>query len=61
MLFGKFSLGQSLAASRDLNDYVGMYAVMVMIFLIGITVDSLLFGSADRWIRRRYGLIDTAS
>jgi hypothetical protein len=35
-----------------------MYSVMVMIFVIGLVVDAVLFGSAERWIRRRYGLVD---
>ena len=32
-----------------------------MILIIGILVDSLVFGTADRAIRRRYGLIDAAA
>ena len=34
---------------------------MIVIFVIGVIVDALVFGTADRWIRRRYGLIDTAT
>ena len=37
-----------------------MYATMVVIFVIGVLVDSLVFGKAERAIRKRYGLIDAA-
>jgi hypothetical protein len=37
-----------------------MYAVMLMIFIIGVVIDALGFGCAERWIRRRYGLVDAA-
>jgi NitT/TauT family transport system permease protein len=60
VLLGKQSLGQSLAASRDVSDYPGMYAVMVAIFIVGVVVDACLFGTAERWIRRRYGLVDAS-
>jgi sulfonate transport system permease protein len=60
-LAGRAGLGNVMNASKDLADYVGVYEVMVMIFLIGIIVDSLVFGSLDRSIRRRYGLIDAAA
>ena len=46
--------------ARDLNDYPAMYATMIVILIIGIVVDALVFGTAERWIRRRYGLIDAA-
>ncbi len=58
VLLGRASLGQQLQGARDLNDYPTMYSVMVMIFIIGLVVDAVLFGSAERWIRRRYGLVD---
>jgi sulfonate transport system permease protein len=58
VLLGKPALGQELQGARDLNNYPMMYSVMVMIFIIGIVVDALFFGTADRWVRRRYGLMD---
>jgi NitT/TauT family transport system permease protein len=33
---------------------------MVIILVIGIAVDSLVFGTLDRAIRRRWGLMDPA-
>jgi NitT/TauT family transport system permease protein len=58
---GKFSLGQQLDANRQFADAAGLYAVMIVIFVIGVFMDACVFGVADRWVRRRYGLIDTAS
>jgi NitT/TauT family transport system permease protein len=58
LIAGKASLGQELQGARDLNRYQDMYSVMVMIFIIGVVVDALFFGTVERWIRRRYGLLD---
>jgi NitT/TauT family transport system permease protein len=58
---GQFSLGQQLDANRQLSDPAGVIAVMIVILIIGILVDALLFGTADRAIRRRYGLVDAAA
>jgi NitT/TauT family transport system permease protein len=58
---GQFSLGQQLDANRQLSDSAGLIAVMIVILIIGILVDALLFGTADRAIRRRYGLVDAAA
>jgi hypothetical protein len=32
-------------------------AMMIVILVIGIVVDTLFFGTLDRWIRRRHGLL----
>ncbi len=58
---GQFSLGQQLDANRQLADSAGVISVMIVILIIGILVDALLFGTAERKIRRRYGLVDTAA
>jgi NitT/TauT family transport system permease protein len=58
---GKYSLGQQLDANRQLADSAGVIAVMIVILVIGILIDSLMFGTAERAIRRRYGLVDTAT
>ncbi len=58
---GKYSLGQQLDANRQLNDSAGVMAVMIVILVIGILVDAFVFGAAERAIRRRYGLVDTAT
>jgi NitT/TauT family transport system permease protein len=58
---GKGSLGRDLDVARQLPDFPAMYATMVVIFVIGVVVDSLVFGKAERAIRKRYGLIDSAA
>jgi hypothetical protein len=30
---------------------------MIVILVIGIVVDTLIFGTLDRWVRRRHGLL----
>ncbi len=49
------SLGQQLQFARDFVDAQQLYALMIVIFFIGVTVD-LAFGFADRAVRRRRGL-----
>lgn len=58
---GKESLGRELDASRQIADYEGLYATMIVILVIGIVVDSLVFGKIERRIRKHYGLVDAAS
>jgi NitT/TauT family transport system permease protein len=54
------SLGADLQTARDLNDAKGLYAMMIVLLVVGLAVDSA-FGAADNALRRRYGLIDTAT
>jgi len=58
---GQESLGRQLDNSAEVADYAGMYATMIVILIIGIVVDSLIFGQAERRIRKHYGLIDAAT
>jgi NitT/TauT family transport system permease protein len=53
------SLGVRLQLSRELNDSSGLLASMLVILVIGIVVDAVLFGSLDRAVRRRWGLLET--
>jgi sulfonate transport system permease protein len=57
---GKQSVGVLLESNRQFSDYEGLIAVMIVILVIGIMVDGI-FGTLDKQIRRRYGLIDTAA
>jgi NitT/TauT family transport system permease protein len=52
------SIGSELALDRQLADAPGMIAIMIVILVIGIVVDSLFFGTLTRWVRTRYGLTD---
>lgn len=49
------SLGQQLQFARDLADAEQLLALMIVIFVIGVVIDSL-FGTLDRAIRQRWGL-----
>ncbi|HEY3194488.1 MAG TPA: ABC transporter permease [Candidatus Dormibacteraeota bacterium] len=49
------SLGQQLQFARDLADAEQLLAIMIVIFVIGVVIDTL-FGVLDREIRRRWGL-----
>ena len=60
-LNGRLGIGQLLNGKQVQADYVGVFEVMIVILIIGILVDSLLFGTMDRAIRRRYGLVDAAA
>ena len=50
------SIGQQLQSARNLSDTQQLLAIMIVIFVIGITVDGL-FGTLDTSIRRRWGLL----
>jgi NitT/TauT family transport system permease protein len=60
IIAGKRTLGGLLDFSRQFSDYEGLIAVMIVILVIGIVIDSI-FGAVDKQIRRRYGLIDAAT
>jgi NitT/TauT family transport system permease protein len=60
-LNGKLGIGQLLNGYSSQADYIGVFEAMIVILIIGILVDALVFGTVDRAIRRRYGLIDTAA
>lgn len=54
------SIGFQLQNTRQLSDYAAMTAVMLLILLIGIAVDTLVFGTLERAVRRRWGLLEPA-
>src|SRR6266581_8578753 len=58
---GKHSLGEQLDYNRQFGDITGVFALMIVIFVIGVCMDAFVFGAADRAVRRRYGLVDAAA
>ena len=56
-----FSLGQRLQFAAEFADSEGVLAAMIVIFFVGVVVDALFFAQAERWVRRRYGLVDAAT
>ena len=61
MLTGKTALGVQLQNARELGDTPWLLSTMIVILIIGIVIDALLFGQLERRMRRRWGLIDTAT
>jgi NitT/TauT family transport system permease protein len=51
------SIGVHLANARESSDAADLLAMMLVVLTIGILVDSLLFGSMERRIRRNRGLL----
>ena len=60
LISGKHTLGEQLEFNRQFADATGVVATMMVIFLVGVVVDALFFGNLDRYIRRRFGLIEEA-
>ncbi|HWV39968.1 MAG TPA: ABC transporter permease [Vulgatibacter sp.] len=55
LLFVSGGLGQLLQTGRELNDVPQIFAVMAVITMIGFGTEKLLFGPAERAVRRRFG------
>ncbi len=54
---GHRSIGVLLDTARTTNDVVFLEAVMIAILIIGIVIDVLVFGAAERAVLRRRGLL----
>jgi NitT/TauT family transport system permease protein len=52
-------LGQQLNAGRDLNNMDLVIAVMVLIVVIGSIVDGWIFGSIERRLQHKWGLLQS--
>jgi NitT/TauT family transport system permease protein len=61
IIANRHSIGEQLENARQFAMSDWIMATMVVILLIGISVDSLVFGTMDRAVRRRWGLIDPAA
>jgi len=55
LLFVSAGLGHLLNVGRDLNNISMVFAVMIVIVIVGVTVDRLVFGRAERWVHERWG------
>ena len=54
------SIGFLLQTNRSLADAEGLLATMVVILVIGVVVDSVVFGRLDHAVRSRWGLVEEA-
>jgi len=59
-IIGQVSIGQVLDADQQAGDFTGASTVIIVIFVIGIIVDTI-FTKADVALRRRRGLLDPAA
>ncbi|MGH9191807.1 MAG: ABC transporter permease, partial [Acidimicrobiales bacterium] len=57
---GQASIGFLLQQNRAVNNSSGLIASMIVILVIGIVVDSVFFGTMERAVRRRWGLLEPA-
>ncbi len=56
LIYESVSLGNLLQQGRDLSDASQVIAVMLVIIVIGVTIDTLIFGPLERGLRERWGL-----
>jgi NitT/TauT family transport system permease protein len=59
-IIGQTSIGQQLDVDQQNLDFTGASTVIIVIFVIGIVVDTV-FTKADLSLRRRRGLLDPAA
>jgi NitT/TauT family transport system permease protein len=59
LLFYSLSLGNLLQTGRDFNDASMVMAVMVLIIIIGVSIDGLIFTPLERRVRERWGLVSS--
>lgn len=58
LLYVSIGLGHLLTMGRELNDISQVMAVMIIIIVIGITVDRLVFTKLENRVRERWGLLN---
>jgi NitT/TauT family transport system permease protein len=59
-IIGKFTIGQQLNVDQQSLDFAGASAMLIVILVLGLGVDSI-FGQIDLAVRRRRGLLDPAA
>jgi NitT/TauT family transport system permease protein len=57
MIPGERALGSQISIERELSHYPEMLAVMMVVFIIGVLVDAVVFGSVERRLLRNRGLL----
>ena len=56
MLFATKGLGQVLMIGRDLANISQVVAIMIVIIMLGLTIDHLVFGKIQAGMRYKWGL-----
>ena len=49
-------IGYSIELTRDLIDYVGAFACITIICLMGLLIDRVILASIERWMLHRLGM-----
>lgn len=49
-------VGYSIELTRDLLDYVGAFACITVICLMGLAIDRIVLAGIERWMRHRLGV-----
>ncbi len=57
LLYVTLSLGGLLENGRDYVDASLMFAIMLVIIILGVIINSLIFGPLERVMRQRWGLL----
>jgi NitT/TauT family transport system permease protein len=57
LLYFTLSLGNLLQTGRDLNDAAQVMAVMLLIVVVGVSIDQIVFAPVERRVRERWGLV----
>jgi NitT/TauT family transport system permease protein len=60
IIAGQPSVGVRLQLSRELSDAPGLLATMLVVLSIGIIVDLVVFGTLERRVRERWGLVEAS-
>jgi NitT/TauT family transport system permease protein len=58
-IIGHFTIGQQLSVDQQSLDFAGASAMLIVILVIGLAVDTV-FAKIDLAVRRRRGLLDPA-
>ncbi|HVM19532.1 MAG TPA: ABC transporter permease [Egibacteraceae bacterium] len=61
ILANRPSIGVQLQFAREFSNARALLATMIVILFIGIVVDTLFFGTAERSLRRRWGLLQESA
>jgi len=55
LIYQTLSLGTLLEGGRELNDTAQIFAIMIVIVVIGVAIDTLVFAPLERHVRERWG------
>ncbi|HEX9993016.1 MAG TPA: ABC transporter permease [Acidimicrobiales bacterium] len=60
IIANKKSIGSQMEFARQFSNAEQLIGLMLVVLVIGIVIDAVVFGTVERRIRRRWGLVDPA-